>query len=206
MPRNSPAKVDAECLVDAVDRLAVGVDEGGAAIDAHGAERDDEVGQLQLGDQHAVDQATDETDREAAQHADQDALRQQAGSDHAADANDRTDREVDALGHDDQGHADGDDGVDRRLQQNVEQIARLVERALENGEDDEQADAADRHAGLADPVHAQLPGCGGGCGVRVGEVWSVMKSPWRRRTPASSIALRSSPARCRRSGQVCHRA
>jgi len=87
----------AEHFVDAVDRLAVGVDEREAAQDAERAERDDEVRQLQLGDENAVEEPAGEPDREPGADAEPAVIRQDAGGDHAADADHRADGEVDTL-------------------------------------------------------------------------------------------------------------
>lgn len=123
-------------------------------------------GSLSLAMREAVRQPAQEADHDASADPQPNAVREQAGCDHAADADDRADGEVDALGHHHQRHADGDHGVDRRLQHDVEQIARLIERARQNGEDDEERDRADGDAGAADPVETRRP-VTDPCGVRL---------------------------------------
>ena len=92
-------------------------------------ERHDEVGQPQLGDQHAVEGTADEADQQAGADPREQTVRQHVGGDHARQADDRADRQVDALGHDDQRHADGDHRVDRGLEHDVDQVRRLIEGA-----------------------------------------------------------------------------
>jgi hypothetical protein len=53
---------------------------------------------------------------------------------------------------DHQRHADGDHGVDRRLQHDVDQVGLLVEAAGEHGEDRKKSDAADQDARLSEVV------------------------------------------------------
>ena len=121
--------------VGAIFRIAVEVGEGaptgkqqcGAARDIEHAERRYERRHIEPGYQYAVDPADGypcqadncrdlegvEIERPAHPHID--AVEHQPAGDHAGQPDHRTDRQVDAAGDDDEGHADGQEGVDRHM-------------------------------------------------------------------------------------------
>ena len=65
-------------------------------------------------------------------------MREHTCSDHAGEPHHRSDGEVDSASHDDQGHADRNHRVDRRLQQDVQDVRWLVEAAGKQREDHEK--------------------------------------------------------------------
>jgi hypothetical protein len=77
---------------------------------------------------------------------------EQARGNHATDADDRADRQVDPLGHYNKRHAHRDDRVDRGLQHDVEEIGGLVEIGRQQGEDHEKRGAADGDTALPHPI------------------------------------------------------
>ena len=67
-------------------------------------------------------------------------------------ADHRADRKVDPARHDHQRHADRNHRVDRGLQQDVDQIGRLVEAAGQNRKDENSATPPNSDAGLSKEV------------------------------------------------------
>ena len=78
-------------------------------------------------------------------------VRQQTRRDHARKPHHRSDREVDSASHDDQGHADGNHRVDRRLQQDVQDVRWLVEAAGKQREDHEKERNTGDDTSASDP-------------------------------------------------------
>ncbi len=70
---------------------------------------------------------------------------EQAGDD-AGETDDRADREVDAAGQDDEGHADGEDAVERRLLDEDLDVGASEEGTLHPGEEQHQHDERDEGA------------------------------------------------------------
>ena len=169
-PSICPPRGGAKSLRQSIDRLAIGVDERRATIDAERPKRDDEIGKLQLRDQEPVDETASEPHDEARYDSKRHVVAHQVGGDHARQTDDGPHGQIDAPRDDDEGHADGDDRVDRRLKHDVDQIRRLVEAARQDRKDREQADASDQHAGLAEKVaiDGARPRRGGGKALGLG--------------------------------------
>ena len=66
------------------------------------------------------------------------------GGTQAGQRHDRAHRQVDAAGEDDEGHADGEQAVDRDLAHDVEQVERLEEARLDDGEHGHQDQEEDQ--------------------------------------------------------------
>ncbi len=136
------------------DRAAAGDEPSGAAPDEKATERDDEGGNVEEGDDRAVQRADGSAQQQAGEQREdprgrvveaQD-LRQdfslQHTHDHADETEDGADRQIDIAGDDDQHHAGCHDGDGRRLNGEVPQVARCQEQAarqnVEADPDDQQ--------------------------------------------------------------------
>ena len=94
-----------------------------AAQQQHAAERDDERLELQARDQQALDQPDQQRDGQRRRDADPERVARAAGcvgerdlgDEHAGQADDRADRQVDAAGDDDEADADREDAEHRDL-------------------------------------------------------------------------------------------
>ena len=73
---------------------------------------------------------------------------------------DRADREVDAAGQDDEGHADRQQAVDRDLAHDVEQVERLQEARIEDGEHRHQHEQEDQRRKLGEKAEQVDGGAG----------------------------------------------
>ena len=97
---------------------AVGDDQGQAAGHAHHRERGDEGGQLAVGDREPGDGAGGGADQQS-DHEGEDAGQVQrgegVGGDHGTERGDGADGQVDPGGDDHEGHAEGEDRDDGRL-------------------------------------------------------------------------------------------
>ncbi len=97
----------------------------------HRGQGDDDGGQAERGDEHAVERAEQRAGehgaRGAASGIAQARLREQTG-DNAADRELRTDRDIDLTREDDDGHADGGDEQRRRAHQQIAQVREFEER------------------------------------------------------------------------------
>ncbi len=154
----------AEIDVHRRNRLAARHEPGGAAPDEQAAERDDEGGHAEKGDDDAMQRADQRADDQpAGQRDDPDGrvieaehLRQkpclQHTHDHAGEAEDRADRKVDVAGDDDEHHAGRHDGDRGGLHRKVPQVARRQEKAacqdMEPEPDDQQGADHAEHAGV----------------------------------------------------------
>ena len=79
-----------------------------------------------------------------------DTILQLLGGDNGDQSQDRTDREVDAAGQDDEGHADGNDPNDGNLPRDVEQVPRLEKVGRQDGGEQDEDDQ-----GQANPAFLQ---------------------------------------------------
>jgi len=125
----------------------VGGDHGEAACDRQHAERDDKWRDTQIGNQHAVDCADQQRRCERGGDADLDAV---AGmhhdrEDHAAQAQDRTDRQIDATGDDHDRHSQRNDRDESEVAGDVEEIVRGRERIGGKRQENAGQDDRDRH-------------------------------------------------------------
>src|SRR5205823_8577351 len=90
----------------------------------------------------------------------------------------RPDREVDAGGQDDEGHADRQQADDRHLPHHVEQVDRVEEARLDRGEDRHQHDEEDqRREARQQPQHVAAPGLPPGVGSAPGFCHPVLACP-----------------------------
>ena len=122
----------------------------------HGGERtqrDDEGRQAQQRDQRAID----DTEAEAGEHRDRQPERPEIRklgdrqSGHRGRGQDGADRQVDAAGEDDEGHACGQHGIDRGLLQNDAEVLAREETALrQKMKADAQQQQHRQHADRAD--------------------------------------------------------
>ena len=166
--------------------FAVGEQQGGAARDVHRSQRGNERRDREPRNQQAVDQSDenpgeqgknddfeDARIRRRVHERDRDASRNEQTGNHADEADDRADRQVDAAGDDDVGHADGEEGVDRHVLGNDDQIAERDEVGRHDAEirgDDDQRDQRAQLEQQHDGAGALFLGFGaavkdGACGV-----------------------------------------
>ena len=161
----------AEGAVDAGDRRPLGEHPDDAAEGEQAAERDDEGGHADVGDDEALEAADEDADadperqrhdphqraadRREAQDVGQE-VGHEDGVDHGDDADLRTDREVDVAGHDDEHHARGHDGRAARLHAQRDHVRGTDELAArEDVESDQDDDQRDEHA---EQAHVDLGG------------------------------------------------
>ena len=123
MPRKSPREKSVKRVVGDRDRRAVGDQQADAAQRRQRRQRHDERRQAQLDDAEGVEQrrwrgrcSSVSDDREPDRHS---PACSSSAIDHAGEADDRADREVDAGGDDDEGLADREDRDHRALAQQV---------------------------------------------------------------------------------------
>ena len=116
-----------------------------AGGDAQGAERGDERRELEAGDDDGVDRAEQQADPEADDHGHRpgDARADERHLHDAHEGHHPADREVDAAGEQDEGHAEGRHRQDGRLEQDLRQVGRRREVGHQLA--DEQHGDADRH-------------------------------------------------------------
>ncbi len=152
-----------EIVVDQRNGLALGHRPGGAAPDQQAAQRDDEGGHAEIGDDEAVQRADQRAGEDAGDQREDDdggaveaegrhqIARLEHRHDHAGDAEDRAHRQVDVAHHDDQHHAGRHHGDGGGLDREVPQIARRQEGAVgeevehhpDGGERPDHAEEAD---------------------------------------------------------------
>ena len=112
------------------------------------------AGHAQDRDQHAVDEADDGAEHKADEDRRPDAEIvvigiEDIGEDDADQAEGRADREIEILVGDDEGHADGHDGVARGIaQQRLEGVGRAEEFGIDEGADDIEERHHDQEADL----------------------------------------------------------
>ena len=75
-----------------------------------------------------------------------DAVQDQAARDHAAQADDRADRQVDAAGDDDEGHADREEGVERDMLRHQHEVGGGKKVRRGEGEEDQHREQRDEGA------------------------------------------------------------
>lgn len=138
----------------------VGDGEQQAARREQGREGDDEGGHRGTGDQEAVEQTDRTADQERYEQRGQDAPLRGPGGEHTAEGEDGADGQVDPAGDDDQGHAEGDHGEERRLHGHAAGVVQGGERRVDErrGDHDGQQDGQDALA----PEEFEEPPCGRG--------------------------------------------
>ena len=119
-----------------------------AARDVERAERCDERRDVETGDEEAVDEADQDSEREGDEddlgdvekhriaEPQVDPVQDEAARHHAAEADDRADREIDPAGDDDESHADREKGVERDMLRHQHEIGRRQK--VRRGESEEQ--------------------------------------------------------------------
>ena len=98
------------------------------------------------------------------------AARDEAPGDNAGNCEDRADGQLDAAGQDHEGHADGEDAVDRDLTQDIRQIARRQKIRMGEGEDHEKDQEGDQ-----DAVARQKPAEGSATALAAA-AWEAVRS------------------------------
>ena len=134
-----------------------GRDHRQAAGDRQHAERHHEGRKAEIGDQHAVEGADDQCRGDRGGDADFDAVAcmHRHAENHAAQAQHRADRQVDAAGDDDQRHAERDDGDEGDVAGDVVEVLRRREGVGREG----QIDAGQDDRATA-PRRSGCPRCG----------------------------------------------
>lgn len=130
---------------EAADRVAVRIDQRGAAVHGHGGKRRNEGRHLAVGNDDAVHSAEAEADE--GRHDDCH-FRIHAGGDHAGqesagEREDAPDGQVNAAREDDEGHAEGNERIDGDLTKQVAQVRRRNEAVVQHGNDRKQNDKSD---------------------------------------------------------------
>src|SRR4051794_7722509 len=185
--------------------LAVGDLQGEAAGRGQHGERGDERDHAAVGDEQAVDQAASDADDHGGEQDAREAvvLGGHRRRPHGGQGDDRADRQVDAAGGDDEGHADGDDTDHRGLGEDelevagVEELVGLGDPADEDqrGEDAQEGEGADVGTG-----QQAAPGRG-----LAGRRHLVGVVPWRGGMPRHDAGLPSmtrSSTRCSSSSRA----
>ena len=140
----------AEVQTVVYDRQTAGDGVCQSSHEGHGAEGDDERGEIAVGDQESVDQADERTDHHAEKDGEQgvEPLLGGQNGDATADGDGRTNGQIDAGGNDDECHARGKNRADGDGPRHVEQVAHRAEvRGLDQHEYD-QHQQYERHADL----------------------------------------------------------
>ena len=129
---------------------------------AERAQRDDQRRDLRLGDQEAVEDAPAEAGHDRGDDAEERRpppvtadLDHQLRGDHAGEDHHRADREVDAGGDDDEGHADAEDREDRGVLGDQPGVAQRGERVRRHHR--EHDDDADQHQQDLEGLHPDHP-------------------------------------------------
>ena len=130
---------------DAVDRQAIGQNQGGAAIDAEGPERHYERRDAEAGDEQAVEEAAAGTDNDTDENTHRDRVSgfQRHCAYQTRQAEDGANGKVNAAGDDDDGHAEGHGVEHGRLPGYAGKIVSRQEVGRGDGQADEQRDEAE---------------------------------------------------------------
>ena len=121
-----------------------------AAIDAHGGDCGDEGGQEKAGSEDAVYGAKQGTGGDGEEQGERKAGAEGKGlgADHAGDGDDGADGEINFAEKDDPGHAEGGDGDDGDLLEDVHEVRQRQEAAVAEGEDGAEDDEGDDDAAV----------------------------------------------------------
>ena len=162
------------------DRDAAGDEEGDAAGDRERPEGGDERVDVEPGEEPAVDRADERAGAEAGEERELLAAGRprHPGGDDGGEADHRADREVEPARDDDERLAERDDGDDRGLAPDVEQVARRQEELVGEGQEHDQRDDHQRDRGLALPEQRPRPSP---------SAWPRLVPPVPRRPPSESV-------------------
>ena len=164
--RNAQQRSVADELVrvrEASEGISVVEEVGRALGDLADDQRGHEGGHVQIGHEGAGDQAQQDADRQRDENRNRHgyAVGEQNAHHHAAEGDVAADGEVNALDHDDLGHAHRRDGNDGALANDVEQVAQLQKVGYQRTAEQKQGDAHDRNDQrlliLLEKLHLGLP-------------------------------------------------